>query len=124
MGYDESDQSGLKLYARVFIMDDTILYLLRFIRGLIDSNDLPLNVSREILQDNKVTQSLRNACTKRVLTMLERLAKNDEDKYLSFWKKFGQVLKEDRLKTNNKEKVAALLRFALQRKNLKIRLWA
>ncbi|NMS58173.1 molecular chaperone HtpG, partial [Vibrio parahaemolyticus] len=72
-------KSGLKLYVqRVFIMDDAEQFMpsyLRFVRGLIDSNDLPLNVSREILQDNKVTQSLRNACTKRVLTMLERMAK-------------------------------------------------
>jgi molecular chaperone HtpG len=110
-------KSGLKLYVqRVFIMDDAEQFMpsyLRFIRGLIDSNDLPLNVSREILQDNKVTQSLRNACTKRVLTMLERMAKNDEEKYLSFWKEFGMVLKEGPAEDMaNKEKVAGLLRFA------------
>ncbi len=110
-------KKGLKLYVqRVFIMDDAEQFMptyLRFVRGLIDSNDLPLNVSREILQDNKVTQSLRNACTKRVLTMLERLAKNDAEKYLSFWKEFGQVLKEGPAEDfSNKEKIAGLMRFA------------
>lgn len=81
-------QAGLKLYVqRVFIMDDAEQFMpsyLRFVKGLIDSNDLPLNVSREILQDNKITQSLRNACTKRVLGMLEKLANRDEEKYQSF----------------------------------------
>ncbi|EHA1126099.1 molecular chaperone HtpG [Vibrio navarrensis] len=110
-------KSGLKLYVqRVFIMDDAEQFMpsyLRFVRGLIDSNDLPLNVSREILQDNKVTQSLRNACTKRVLTMLERMAKNDADKYQRFWKEFGLVMKEGPAEDfANKEKIAALLRFA------------
>jgi molecular chaperone HtpG len=110
-------KSGLKLYVqRVFIMDDAEQFMpsyLRFVKGLIDSNDLPLNVSREILQDNKVTQSLRSACTKRVLTMLERMAKNDDEKYLSFWKEFGMVLKEGPAEDfSNKEKIAALLRFA------------
>ncbi|OBT08609.1 molecular chaperone HtpG [Vibrio sp. UCD-FRSSP16_10] len=109
-------KSGLKLYVqRVFIMDDAAQFMpsyLRFVKGLIDSNDLPLNVSREILQDNKVTQSLRNACTKRVLTMLEKLAKRDDEKYLSFWKEFGLVLKEGPAEDfSNKEKVAGLLRF-------------
>ncbi|MCE1640283.1 molecular chaperone HtpG, partial [Enterobacter hormaechei] len=104
-------KSGLKLYVqRVFIMDDAEQFMpsyLRFVRGLIDSNDLPLNVSREILQDNKVTQSLRNACTKRVLTMLERMAKNDSEKYQSFWKEFGLVLKEGPAEDfANKEKIA------------------
>ncbi|MCG6276345.1 molecular chaperone HtpG [Vibrio vulnificus] len=110
-------KSGLKLYVqRVFIMDDAEQFMpsyLRFVRGLIDSNDLPLNVSREILQDNKVTQSLRGACTKRVLTMLERLAKNDTEKYQTFWKEFGLVMKEGPAEDYaNREKVAALLRFA------------
>ncbi|OEE78148.1 molecular chaperone HtpG [Vibrio ordalii] len=110
-------KSGLKLYVqRVFIMDDAAQFMpsyLRFVRGLIDSNDLPLNVSREILQDNKVTQSLRNACTKRVLTMLERMASNDADKYQIFWKEFGLVLKEGPAEDfANKEKIASLLRFA------------
>ncbi|ELX4199797.1 molecular chaperone HtpG [Vibrio vulnificus] len=110
-------KSGLKLYVqRVFIMDDAEQFMpsyLRFVRGLIDSNDLPLNVSREILQDNKVTQSLRSACAKRVLTMLERLAKNDAEKYQTFWKEFGLVMKEGPAEDYaNREKVAALLRFA------------
>ncbi|EPN7877802.1 molecular chaperone HtpG [Vibrio vulnificus] len=110
-------KSGLKLYVqRVFIMDDAEQFMpsyLRFVRGLIDSNDLPLNVSREILQDNKVTQSLRGSCTKRVLTMLERLAKNDTEKYQTFWKEFGLVMKEGPAEDYaNREKVAALLRFA------------
>jgi molecular chaperone HtpG len=109
-------KSGLKLYVqRVFIMDDAEQFMptyLRFVRGLIDSNDLPLNVSREILQDNKVTQTLRTACTKRVLTMLERIANKDEEKYLSFWKEFGQVLKEGPAEDfSNKEKIGGLLRF-------------
>ncbi|AXX60518.1 molecular chaperone HtpG [Vibrio vulnificus] len=110
-------KSGLKLYVqRVFIMDDAEQFMpsyLRFVRGLIDSNDLPLNVSREILQDNKVTQSLRSACAKRVLTMLERLAKNDAEKYQTFWKEFGLVMKEGPAEDYaNREKVASLLRFA------------
>ncbi|BCL68878.1 chaperone protein HtpG [Vibrio nigripulchritudo] len=110
-------KSGLKLYVqRVFIMDDAEQFMpsyLRFVRGLIDSNDLPLNVSREILQDNKVTQSLRSACTKRVLGMLEKMAKKDEEQYLSFWKEFGLVLKEGPAEDfSNKEKIAGLMRFA------------
>lgn len=103
-------QAGLKLYVqRVFIMDDAEQFMpsyLRFVKGLIDSNDLPLNVSREILQDNKITQSLRNACTKRVLGMLEKLANRDEEKYQSFWKEFGLVLKEGPAEDfSNKEKL-------------------
>ncbi|ASA56651.1 molecular chaperone HtpG [Vibrio gazogenes] len=109
-------KSGLKLYVqRVFIMDDASQFMpsyLRFVRGLIDSNDLPLNVSREILQDNKVTQSLRNACTKRVLSMLERMS-SDEEKYQTFWKEFGLVMKEGPAEDfSNREKIAGLLRFA------------
>ncbi|WP_332405407.1 molecular chaperone HtpG [Vibrio metschnikovii] len=115
--YNRDHKHGLKLYVqRVFIMDDAEQFMpsyLRFVRGLIDSNDLPLNVSREILQDNKVTQSLRNACTKRVLTMLERLATNDSDKYQTFWKEFGLVMKEGPAEDfSNREKIAGLLRFA------------
>ncbi|MEG3767250.1 molecular chaperone HtpG [Alteromonas sp. 14N.309.X.WAT.G.H12] len=112
------DQShGLKLYVqRVFIMDDAEQFMptyLRFVKGLLDSNDLPLNVSREILQDNKVTQTLRQGCTKRVLQMLERMAKNDKEKYQSFWAEFGNVLKEGPAEDfSNKEKVAGLLRFS------------
>ncbi|WP_192867848.1 molecular chaperone HtpG [Thaumasiovibrio subtropicus] len=115
--YNRDQKHGLKLYVqRVFIMDDADQFMpgyLRFMRGLIDSNDLPLNVSREILQDTKVTQSLRNALTKRALTMLERLGNNDEEKYQSFWNEFGQVLKEGPAEDfANKEKIAKLLRFS------------
>ena len=111
------DQShGLKLYVqRVFIMDDAEQFMptyLRFVKGLLDSNDLPLNVSREILQDNKVTQALRQGCTKRVLQMLEKMAKNDAEKYQAFWNEFGNVLKEGPAEDfSNKEKIAGLLRF-------------
>jgi molecular chaperone HtpG len=112
------DQShGLKLYVqRVFIMDDAEQFMptyLRFVKGLLDSSDLPLNVSREILQDNKITQTLRQGCTKRVLQMLERMAKNDAEKYQSFYAEFGNVLKEGPAEDfANKEKIAGLLRFA------------
>ena len=115
--FNRDHKHGLKLYVqRVFIMDDAAQFMpsyLRFVRGLIDSNDLPLNVSREILQDNKVTHSLRSALTKRVLKMLESLAKNDAEKYQAFWKEFGLVLKEGPAEDmSNKEKVAGLLRFS------------
>jgi molecular chaperone HtpG len=108
---------GVKLYVqRVFIMDDAEQFLpvyLRFARGLLDSNDLPLNVSREILQDSKVTQSLRNATVKRVLDMLTKMAKNDKENYDVFWKEFGQVLKEGIGEdVANKETIAKLLRFS------------
>ncbi|MFP2769517.1 molecular chaperone HtpG [Oceanisphaera sp. KMM 10153] len=112
------DQShGLKLYVqRVFIMDDAEQFMptyLRFVKGVLDSNDLPLNVSREILQDNKITAQLRKACSKRVLTMLEQMAKNDADKYQGFWKEFGNVLKEGPAEDyGNREQIAGLLRFA------------
>ncbi|RDX37506.1 molecular chaperone HtpG [Kangiella sp. HD9-110m-PIT-SAG07] len=108
---------GVKLYVqRVFIMDDAEQFLpvyLRFVRGLIDSNDLPLNVSREILQDSKVTQSLTNAAVSRILKMLEQLAKKDKEKYQQFWDEFGQVLKEGTGEDfANKEKIAKLFRFS------------
>lgn len=115
--WNRDQKHGLKLYVqRVFIMDDAEHFMptyLRFVKGLLDSNDLPLNVSREILQDNKVTQSLRQGCTKRVLQMLDGLAKNDAEQYQAFWSEFGNVLKEGPAEDfNNKEKVAKLLRFA------------
>lgn len=115
--FNREHKHGLKLYVqRVFIMDDAAQFMpsyLRFVKGLIDSNDLPLNVSREILQDNKVTQTLRNASTKRVLTMLERLASNDPEKYQRFWKEFGLVLKEGPAEDfSHREKIASLLRFS------------
>lgn len=115
--FNREHKHGLKLYVqRVFIMDDAEQFMpnyLRFMRGLIDSNDLPLNISREILQDNKITAALRKALTKRSLQMLEKLAKDDAEKYLQFWKEFGLVLKEGPAEDfANKETVAKLLRFA------------
>lgn len=115
--WNRDHKHGLKLYVqRVFIMDDAEQFMpnyLRFVRGLIDSNDLPLNVSREILQDSRVTQSLRNALTKRVLQMLEKLAKDDAEKYQTFWQQFGLVLKEGPAEDGgNREAIAKLLRFA------------
>ena len=114
--FNREHKHGLKLYVqRVFIMDDAEQFMpnyLRFMRGLIDSNDLPLNVSREILQDNKTTAALRKALTKRSLQMLEKLAKEDADKYQQFWKEFGLVLKEGPAEDfGNKETIAKLLRF-------------
>ncbi|XNM75073.1 molecular chaperone HtpG [Escherichia coli] len=100
--WNRDHKHGLKLYVqRVFIMDDAEQFMpnyLRFVRGLIDSSDLPLNVSREILQDSTVTRNLRNALTKRVLQMLEKLAKDDAEKYQTFWQQFGLVLKKVRRK--------------------------
>ncbi len=115
--WNRDHKHGLKLYVqRVFIMDDAEQFMpnyLRFVRGLIDSNDLPLNVSREILQDNRITQNLRNACTKRVLQMLDKLAKDDAEKYQQFWQQFGLVLKEGPAEDSaNKDAIAKLLRFA------------
>jgi len=115
--WNRDHKHGLKLYVqRVFIMDDAEQFMpnyLRFVRGLIDSNDLPLNVSREILQDNRVTQSLRGALTKRVLQMLDKLAKDDAEGYQKFWQQFGLVLKEGPAEDgSNKEAIAKLLRFA------------
>lgn len=108
---------GLKLYVqRVFIMDDAEQFMptyLRFVKGVLDSNDLPLNVSREILQDTRVTAKLRSACTKRVIAMLTKFAKKNETEYNVFWKEFGQVLKEGPAEDpSNKEQIAKLLRFS------------
>jgi len=120
--WNRDQAHGLKLYVqRVFIMDDAEQFMpnyLRFVKGLLDSNDLPLNVSREILQDNKVTQALRQGCTKRVLQMLEKMAKNDAEQYQSFWNEFGNVLKEGPSEDhNNREKIAGLLRFSSTNSN-------
>ncbi|MDD3326009.1 MAG: molecular chaperone HtpG [Zoogloea sp.] len=115
--WDRTARHGVKLYVRrVFIMDDAEklmpLYL-RFVRGVVDSNDLPLNVSREILQESKDIDTLRAGCTKKVLGLLEDLAENQKDKYTTFWKEFGKVLKEGVGEDQaNKEKIAGLLRFA------------
>ena len=116
--WNRDARHGLKLYVqRVFIMDDAEQFMpsyLRFIKGVLDSSDLPLNVSREILQDTKVTQSLRKGCTSRVLKMLEKMAKaEDQAEYQSFWDEFGQVLKEGPAEDHaNKESIAKLLRFS------------
>ncbi|NQZ83657.1 MAG: molecular chaperone HtpG [Colwellia sp.] len=115
--HNREKQHGLKLFVqRVFIMDDAEQFMptyLRFVKGLLDSNDLPLNVSREILQDNKITQTIRKGCTKRVLKMLEKMGKKDKEQYQSFWNEFGQVLKEGPAEDMaNKEQVAKLLRFS------------
>ncbi|ASU17002.1 molecular chaperone HtpG [Actinobacillus pleuropneumoniae] len=115
--FNRDQKHGLKLYVqRVFIMDDAEVFMpnyLRFMRGLLDTNDLPLNVSREILQENKVTASLRAALTKRALQLLEKLAKDDQAKYQTFWNEFGLVLKEGVGEDfANKQQVASLFRFA------------
>ncbi|MCC4832037.1 molecular chaperone HtpG [Shewanella sp. 1_MG-2023] len=115
--FNRDAKNGLKLFVqRVFIMDDAEQFMptyLRFVKGLIDSNDLPLNVSREILQDNSVTKALRGGVTKRVLGMLEKMAKNDAEKYQTFWAEFGQVLKEGPAEDfANRERISGLLRFA------------
>ncbi len=120
--YNREKQHGLKLYVqRVFIMDDAEQFMptyLRFVKGLLDSNDLPLNVSREILQDNKVTQAIRKGCTKRVLKMLEKLGNKDKEQYQLFWNEFGQVLKEGPAEDfANKEAIGKLLRFASTQEN-------
>uniref|UniRef100_A0A486XPB3 Chaperone protein HtpG n=1 Tax=Rheinheimera sp. BAL341 TaxID=1708203 RepID=A0A486XPB3_9GAMM len=114
--WNRDAQHGLKLYVqRVFIMDDAEQFMpsyLRFIKGVLDSSDLPLNVSREILQDTKVTQALRKGCSSRALKMLEKLSK-DAEQYQAFWTEFGQVLKEGPAEDfANKEQIAGLLRFA------------
>jgi molecular chaperone HtpG len=115
--WDRERRHGLKLYVkRVFIMDDAEQLMpnyLRFVRGVIDSNDLPLNVSREILQHNKVIDSIRAGSVKKVLGLLEGIAKNDKEKYAKFWGEFGKVIKEGPGEDfANKEQIAKLLRFS------------
>ncbi|HID00114.1 MAG TPA: molecular chaperone HtpG, partial [Piscirickettsiaceae bacterium] len=115
--YDRTRRYGVKLYVkRVFIMDDAEHLLpayLRFVRGIIDSDDLPLNVSRELLQDNQVVRKIRSASTKRILEHLQKLAQTDTDKYATFWDHFGNVLKEGVVEDGaNRDKIAKLLRFA------------
>ncbi len=119
--WDRSKRAGIKLYVkRVFIMDDAEQLMptyLRFIKGVIDSSDLPLNVSREILQESRDVKVIREGSTKRVLGMLEEMANSEEqagkDKYATFWKEFGQVLKEGIGEdATNKDRIAKLLRFA------------
>ncbi|WP_096084548.1 molecular chaperone HtpG [Agaribacterium haliotis] len=115
--YNRDAARGLKLYVqRTFIMDDAEQFLplyLRFVKGVLDSNDLNLNVSREILQKDPNVDSMKSALTKRVLDMLGKMAKNDGEAYAEFWQEFGEVLKEGPAEDfSNKEKIAALFRFA------------
>jgi molecular chaperone HtpG len=115
--WQQDAKNGLKLYVkRVFIMDDASQFLpryLRFIKGIVDASDLPLNVSRELLQDNKQVESIRSACTKRVLSMLEKLSTNEPETYQKFWDEFGLVLKEGPVEDfSNRETLASLMRFA------------
>ena len=118
--WDREHRHGLKLYVRrVFIMDDASQLLpayLRFVRGVVDSSDLPLNVSREILQQSRDIEAIRAGCTKRVLGLLEDLAANQPEKYAAFWKEFGRVLKEGVGEDPaNRERLAKLLRFSSTR---------
>ena len=115
--WDREQRHGVKLYVqRVFIMDDAERLMpryLRFVRGVIDSNDLPLNISRELLQSSKVVDSIRAGSVKKVLGLLEDLAGNDAEKYGKFWKEFGRVIKEGSAEDyGNREQIAKLLRFA------------
>ncbi|USQ12933.1 molecular chaperone HtpG [Legionella lytica] len=115
--WQHENKHGLKLYVkRVFIMDDAAQFLpryLRFIKGIVDASDLPLNVSREILQDNKQVESIRSACTKRVLSMLEKMSTQDKETYQKFWNEFGLVLKEGPVEDfANRDAISKLLRFA------------
>ncbi len=115
--FDRESRHGIKLYVRrVFIMDDAEQLMpqyLRFVKGVVDSNDLPLNVSREILQESKTIEAIRSGCVKKVLAMIEDL---DAEKYAKFWKEFGRVMKEGVGEDfSNREKIAKLLRFASTR---------
>ncbi|MBM4200964.1 MAG: molecular chaperone HtpG, partial [Gammaproteobacteria bacterium] len=115
--WDRDAKRGVRLYVRkVFIMEDTEKLMpryLRFVRGIIDSDSLPLNVSREILQENKQLEKIRSGAVKKVLSLLEDVAANDPEKYATFWKEFGSVLKEGPIEDfKNRERIAKLLRFA------------
>ncbi len=115
--WDRDAKHGVKLYVRkIFIMDDAEQMMpryLRFVRGVIDSDSLPLNVSREILQQTKQIESIRAGAVKKVLGLLEGLAKNDAEKYQTFWKEFGRVIKEGPIEDfKNKDRIAKLLRFS------------
>ncbi len=115
--WDRQSRHGIKLYVRrVFIMDDAEQLLpsyLRFVRGVVDSNDLPLNVSREILQESKDIEAIRGGATKRILGLLEELARDKPEDYATFWREFGRALKEGIGEdSGNRERIAGLLRFA------------
>src|SRR6185437_12965958 len=118
--WDRNARHGIKLYVRrVFIMDDAEQLLplyLRFVRGIVDSNDLPLNISREILQESQVIEAIRGGCTKRILGLLEHLAADEKEKFAKFWGAFGRVLKEGIGEDfANQQRIAGLLRFASTR---------
>ncbi|ACL30831.1 molecular chaperone HtpG [Buchnera aphidicola str. APS (Acyrthosiphon pisum)] len=120
--WNRDNKHGLKLYVkRVYIMDNSQAFLpnyLRFIKGLIDSSDLPLNISREILQDNSITEKLRKSLIKKSLSMLEKLAQKNNEKYQIFWNQFGLVLKEGPAEDHeNLNKIANLLRFTSMKSN-------
>ncbi len=115
--YERDKQTGIKLYVkRVFIMDDAEQLMpsyLRFVKGIVDSDDLPLNVSREILQKNKQIDAIKTGSVKKILAALAKIAKDDPEKYASFWSEFGNVIKEGMAEDfANKDKIAKLLRFA------------
>jgi molecular chaperone HtpG len=115
--WDRQQRHGVKLYVkRIFIMDDAeqlIPTWMRFVRGVVDSDDLPLNVSREILQHNKVIDSIRSGCTKKVLGLLKTMAEKEADKYAEFWKTFGKVLKEGVVEGDDyKDDLSNLFRFS------------
>ena len=115
--YNRDTARGLKLYVqRTFIMDEAEQFLplyLRFVKGIVDSNDISLNVSREILQKDPSVEAMKSALTKRVLDMLEKMAKKKPEEYAEFWKQFGEVIKEGLGEDfTNREKIAKLLRFA------------
>ncbi len=114
--WDREQKHGVKLYVRrVFIMDEAdklMPHYLRFVKGVVDSSDLPLNVSRELLQSDRRIDSIRSANTKRILNLLEKMAKDEPEKYATFWKEFGKVMKEGPAEDfTNREKIASLLRF-------------
>ncbi len=120
--WDREQRRGIKLYVRrVFIMDDAehlMPHYLRFVRGIIDSNDLPLNVSREILQESKDIETIRAGSVKRVLAMVEDLAENQQEKFATFWQEFGRVFKEGVGEDQaNRERIAKLLRFSSTHKD-------
>ncbi|MCC7547648.1 MAG: molecular chaperone HtpG [Burkholderiales bacterium] len=115
--WDRDRRHGVKLYVRrVFVMDDAEHLMpayLRFVRGIVDSNDLPLNVSRELLQESKIVEGIKAGCAKKVLGLLEEIAQNDKDKYAKIWKEFGRALKEGPGEDfGNRERIAGLLRFS------------
>jgi molecular chaperone HtpG len=115
--WDRTSRHGVKLYVRrIFVMDDAEQLMptyLRFVRGVVDSNDLPLNISREILQKNKQIDAIRSGSVKKVLGVLDNIASNDAEKYATFWKQFGRVLKEGLIEdSKNQESLSKLLRFS------------